>query len=100
MSAEPQLLDTNILVHAYTVSDEQKHTVAKGIVKRAWMQGHGLTTLQNLCEFFFVVTEKVERPIPIERAGFIVKAILTMPRWRVLDRGEVTVLKAIELVRD
>jgi predicted nucleic acid-binding protein len=92
MSAEPQLLDTNILVHAYTVSDERKHTVAKRIVRQAWMQGHGLTTLQNLCEFFFVVTEKVERPMPYERAELIVKAILTVSRWQVLDREEATVL--------
>jgi predicted nucleic acid-binding protein len=59
-----------------------------------------LTTLQNLCEFFFVVTEKVERPLVLKRAERIIQAILTVPRWQVLDRGEATVLRAIELVRN
>jgi predicted nucleic acid-binding protein len=100
MNAERQLLDTNILVHAYVVSDGRKHAVAKEIIERVWMQGNGLTTLQNLCEFFFVVTEKVERPIAVERAERIVRAILTVPRWQVLDRGEATILRATELVRE
>lgn len=63
MNGETRLIDTNVLVQAYTVSDDRKHDLALSVLERIWKSEGATTTLQNLCEFFFVVTRKVARPI-------------------------------------
>jgi predicted nucleic acid-binding protein len=99
MTGEARLIDTVVLVHAYTVSDDKKHRVALGLIERVWGGEEATTTLQNLCEFFFVVTHKVEKPIQPSTAETIVKGILTSSQWRVIDRSPETLLKAIALVK-
>lgn len=98
MNGEPRLIDTVVLVHAYTVSDDYKHRTALSLMERVWGGEEAVTTLQNLCELFFVVTRKAEKPISASAAETIVKGILTGTQWRVIDRSPETVFKAIELV--
>ncbi len=99
MNAERALVDSNVLVHAYTVSDDRKHEIALASVMRVWEGEEAVTTLQVLCEFFFVVTRKVTKPISAVVAESIVSGIIAGSQWRVIDRGPMTVLKAIELVK-
>src|SRR3989304_3506383 len=99
MTGEAQLIDTNVLVHAYTVADDRKHQAAVSLVERVWTGEGAATTLQNVCEFFFVVTRKVARPVPVAVAEAVVQGILSGSQWRVIDRGSETVLKAVEMVR-
>ncbi|HUF43195.1 MAG TPA: PIN domain-containing protein [Verrucomicrobiae bacterium] len=99
MTAEARLIDTNILVHAYTVSDTGKHATALSIIEKVWQGESAATTLQNLCEMFSVITRKVARPVSASSATAIVEGILTAPQWTVIDRTPRTVLKAAELVR-
>ncbi|MBI2986940.1 MAG: hypothetical protein HYY45_09245 [Deltaproteobacteria bacterium] len=93
MNGEPRLIDTVILVHAYTVSDDYKHHTALSLMERVWGGEEGTTTLQNLCEFFFVATRKVQKPISASAAETVVKGILTGSQWRVIDRSPETVSK-------
>src|SRR3990170_7311599 len=58
MNGETRLIDTNVLVHAYTIADDRKHQAALALVERVWAGEEVTTTLQNVCEFFFVVTRK------------------------------------------
>ena len=98
MTAGERLIDTNILVHAYVLLEARKQTAAQALVLDLWKDGGGLTTMQNLCEFFHVATSKIKRPMPADQAGRIVKEILSSTKWHVLDRGVGTVVQAIELV--
>ena len=63
MTGERRLIDTNVLVHAYTVSDEGKHGAALSLVEKVWEDEPAATTLQNLCELFTVITPKVGKPV-------------------------------------
>ena len=99
MNGEPRLIDTVVLVHAYTVSDDDKHHTALSLMERVWNGEEATTTLQNLCEFFFVATRKVQKPISASAAETVVKGILTGSQWRVIDRSPETVSKAIEMVK-
>jgi predicted nucleic acid-binding protein len=99
MTAGERLIDTNVLVHAYVLLNVRKQIAAREIVMPIWQEGNGLTTLQNLCEFFTVSTKKIERPMPVEQAESIVREILGSEKWRVLDRQKDTVLRTIELVK-
>lgn len=98
MNDKEPLIDTNVLVHAYVLSHEKKHAVAKDIVQNIWTNGGGITTLQNISEFFFVVTKKVEKPMLASKAKVIVDSLINADQWRVIDRDEATLLQAIQLV--
>jgi len=99
MNGEARLIDTDVLVHAYTVSDDEKHRAALTLIEGVWSGEGATTTLQNLCEFFFVATRKVEKPISASTGEAIVKGIMAGSQWRVIDRSPETVFKAIELVK-
>ena len=53
-----RLIDTNILVYAYDTSEGTKHDIAKEILKKIWQDGGGVVCVQNLMEFFVVITKK------------------------------------------
>lgn len=91
------LFDTNVLVHAYTVSDVRKHRIAVELVSQIWSGGRGVTSLHNLCEFIVVVTRKVTHPIPLQDAELIFLDILHSSHWRVLPHNQETVKRAIDL---
>jgi len=97
MTAKGKLIDTNILVYAYDTADKEKHFVCKTILKEAWSKGGGVVTLQNLMEFFVVVTRKVEKPLSAAVAKTIVEDILKSEKWTVIDRDANTFLRAMEL---
>lgn len=96
--AENRLLDTNILVYAYDVSEKRRREIAKALVDEVWDSGGVVVTLQNLSEFFFPVTRKVQKPVPVVDAKTIVSDILRSSRWMVIDRNAGTVMKAMEIV--
>ncbi len=98
MNDERRLIDTNILVHAYVLADDRKHAIAKSIIQEIWNEGTGITTLQNVCEFFFVVTRKVKHPIPVHKARVVIERLINTPHWQVIDRDETTLYQAIQLV--
>lgn len=98
MTAKGKLIDANILVYAYDTADREKHSVCKTILKEVWSKGGGVVTLQNLMEFFVVVTRKVEKPLSAAVAKTIVEDILKSEKWTVIDRDANTFLKAMELV--
>ncbi len=60
-----KLIDTNILVYAYDTSEGGKHNTSKNLLIQIWENGGGVVCLQNLMEFFFVITKKVENPINV-----------------------------------
>lgn len=93
------LLTPNILVHAYTIADDRKHRAAAALVERVWEGEEATATLQNVCEFFVVVTRKVSRPMSAAAAETVIQGILTGSQWRVIDRSQRTVLRAVEMVK-
>lgn len=96
--AENRLLDTNILVYAYDFSEKRRREIAKALVDEVWDAGGGVVTLQNLSEFFFAVTRKVQTRVPVADAKTIVSDILRSSRWMVIDRNAGTVMRAMEIV--
>jgi predicted nucleic acid-binding protein len=93
-----KLIDTNILVYAYDTSEGTKHEVSKDLLRRIWQGGGGIVSLQNLMEFFIVITQKVENPIDVLEAKTIVEDFLKSDNWLIIDRDLDTFLSAIDLV--
>jgi len=63
-----KLVDSNILVYAYDKSNPVKHMAAKEMVKEIWLNNNGALSIQNLAEFYSIVTKKIEEPISPEIA--------------------------------
>lgn len=92
------LIDTNILVYAYDSVAGSKHSKAKELLKAAWEEG-AIVSLQNLCEFFVVITKKVEKPVSIKQAQEIVEDIIYSKEWVIIDRTCETIINSLELVK-
>jgi len=96
MKNSPALIDTNVLVYAYDSFAGKKHSKAKELLKKAWEEV-AIVSLQNLCEFFVVITKKVEKPVSIKQAKGIVEDIIYSKEWIIIDRTSETIVNAIEL---
>jgi predicted nucleic acid-binding protein len=66
MAAERFALDTNVLVYAVDTADVQRNQRAVWIVERAAVTSRCILSLQNIGEFYAVVTRKGH--LPRERA--------------------------------
>ena len=93
-----KLIDTNILVYAYDSSEGRKHAISKDLLRRMWLSGEGVVCLQNLMEFFVVITRKVENPVDVLTAKNIVQDFIVSDKWTVIDRDADTVFAACDLV--
>lgn len=69
MTAENRLIDTNVLVYAYDLSEKMRRQVARKMLDQIWDEGGGVVAVQNLSEFFVVVTRKVQHPITVSFCG-------------------------------
>ncbi len=87
-----RLIDTNILVYAYDSSEGKKHEVANELLKKIWQEGGGVVCLQNLMEFFVVITRKVKTPVTISQAKIVIEDFLSSENWLVIDRDDDTFL--------
>lgn len=92
------VIDTNILVYAYDTSEGIKHDSAKKLLKQIWEEGGGVVCIQNLMEFFIVITRKVEYPVAIRDAKTIIEDMIYSDKWTVIDRDVDTFIQAIEYV--
>ena len=91
---ELQLIDTNILVYAYDRSDLEKHRLAEEIVKTAWINQNSVLSIQNLAEFYSIITRKVQKPIAISKAKQIILDLIE--GFETLKYSEQTIISAID----
>ncbi|NAS88571.1 PIN domain nuclease [ANME-1 cluster archaeon AG-394-G21] len=99
-SDEICLIDTNILVYAYDESEGKKHEICKRLIDECWrLREKYSISIQNLSEFYVVITKKIENPVPIEMAKEIIEDIIEFQNWILMDYDPRTILSAIELNR-
>ncbi|NQE46603.1 hypothetical protein C5S31_11340 [ANME-1 cluster archaeon GoMg2] len=98
MSDEICLIDTNILVYAYDESEAKKHEICKRLIDECWrLKEKYSISLQNLSEFYVVITKKIENPVPMETAKGIIADIIEFQNWVVINHDARTILSAIEI---
>jgi len=101
MSNEIFLIDTNILVYAYDSTEKQKQQKALQILELCFGQRTPFAVcLQNISEFFFVVTNKIQHPIEESTAEILVKDFLNFSPLIKLQYNQTTLLKAISLSKE
>jgi predicted nucleic acid-binding protein len=91
------LVDTNILVYAYDLSEKDKQRRAAEILNELYEMHTGVLSPQILSEFFVVVTRKLQRPLKVTEAISSIENYISS--WEVVEINTFTVLEAIRGVR-
>lgn len=87
--------DTNILVYAYDESMKEKREVAEKLVESVFGgETRGALSNQVLAELFYVLTEKINKPLSKETAAKIIRKYVISDKWEKLDYTNSTALKA------
>ncbi|RLI93506.1 MAG: hypothetical protein DRO94_05030 [Candidatus Altiarchaeales archaeon] len=98
MKDKLSLIDTNILVYAYDKTESEKHRICRDLVARCWnLETEYAISLQNISEFYVIITRKVENPIPIQNARSIVKDIIDFNGWRKINFTQNTIISAMNI---
>ncbi|RLI90490.1 MAG: hypothetical protein DRO95_06115 [Candidatus Altiarchaeales archaeon] len=98
MKDKLSLIDTNILVYAYDKTEREKHKICRDLVARCWnLETEYAISLQNISEFYVIITRKVENPIPIQNARSIVKDIIDFNGWRKINFTQNTIISAMNI---
>lgn len=74
-SAQREFVDSNVLVYAHDVTAGKKREIAKELLERLWIDARGCLSIQTLQEFVVNATRKVPKPITVERAQEVVRAL-------------------------
>lgn len=72
----PVFVDTNIFVYARDTSEPAKQPTAVEWIQRLWIEQRGRTSIQVLCEYYAVVTRKLEPGLSRDAAWSDVSALL------------------------
>jgi len=90
---ELTLIDSNILVYAYDKSEPKKHSLAKKTLKEKWTKQDAVLSVQNLAEFYSIITRKIQKPIAVEKAKQIILDLID--GFEILKYTEFTIVNAI-----
>ncbi|MFA4826196.1 MAG: PIN domain-containing protein [Methanoregula sp.] len=100
MTAQPALIDTNILCYALDAGEPEKRAVAVELLSQCWRSEIDLTvSVQNLAEFSVVMTEKVKHPVPDAVVTRFIRDIVSFDGWRVIGYDPGTIMDAIDIRR-
>lgn len=89
------LFDTNILVYAYDESEKEKRQIAEKLVEDVFLGNiNGILSNQILSELFYVLTEKINKPLKKEIAAAIIRKYILSSKWHMVNYTSVTVLRA------
>lgn len=95
IASEAFFVDSNILVYAVDRSDAAKHASAKKFIMEQENNALACMSIQNLVEFHFAATNRIEKPIPLYESLQIIaelKSIFSVKRYH-----SKTVIAAIRL---
>ena len=62
------LIDSNILVYSFELAEKEKREKAKIFLEQRLKSKDSFVSIQNLAEFHYNITERMEKPVDIETA--------------------------------
>jgi len=91
------LLDSNVFVYAFDKSEPKKYSIAKSMISKC-LQGKAKYTvsIQNLSEFYNVVTTKIEKPMEPDNAEKIIHRVAFFEGFIKISPNLVSVLTAVK----
>ena len=68
-------------------------------MQERWLHADGVLSIQNLSEFYTIITSKVKNPLDTETARGIIHDFIHAPEWKIIRYNEKTILTAIDLCK-
>lgn len=94
---ESFLIDTNVLVYAYTDEDKEKQKIAQKLLEPCWKrERYYYVSLQNLAEFFVAITKKGTHVISSEQAHNIIQDIIGFSHWKIIQYSSNALLSSTQ----
>jgi len=98
MNDELALIDSNLLSYVFDKSEPKKKRICGDLVADCWKgKRKYAVSVQNLSEFYVVVTGKIEKPIPKAVARRFIQLIISFQGWSVVNFDSNTVASAIDI---
>lgn len=98
MNDELSLVDSNLLSYVFDESEPEKKKICEDIIADCWKRKRKYAvSVQNLSEFYVVVTKKIQHPIPEKVAKRFIELIIDFQGWHVLDINGHTIASAIDI---
>ncbi len=98
MSDELSLIDSNLLSYVFDENEPEKKKTCKDLIAECWKgKRKYAASVQNLSEFYIVVTKKIQYPIPEKVAKRFIELIIDFQGWHVLNLNANTVTSAIDI---
>lgn len=92
------LIDSNVLSYVFDSGEPEKRRVCSELVADCWRGKRKLAiSIQNLSEFYVIVTRKITNPIPEKTAKRFIELIIDFEGWSVLSSKPGTVVSAIDI---
>lgn len=91
-----EFVDTNVQVYARDEHAGVKRAPAARLLEQLWRDKRGATSIQVLCEFYAVTTQKLRSPLSHEEARLVVHSL---SQWCVHAPSSLDVLRAGELAQ-
>ncbi len=96
MSDELILIDSNLLTYVFDEGEPEKRKICNELVADCWKRKRDIAvSVQNLSEFYVVVTKKISNPIPTKVAKDFIEHIIDFKGWHVLNYNAQTIKSAI-----
>jgi predicted nucleic acid-binding protein len=98
MNDELSLLDSNLLSYVFDESEPEKKRICNDLIADCWKgKRKYAVSVQNLSEFYVVVTKKIQNPIPDKLAKRFIELIIDFQGWHVLNINGHTIASAIDI---
>ncbi|MBI2452537.1 PIN domain-containing protein [Candidatus Pacearchaeota archaeon] len=95
---EISLFDSNILIYAFAINEKEKNTIAKRLLDKVINNELQIClSTQNISEFYYGITKKIEKPIDVEIAREIVKELISLTNIKIFKIIESTIINAIDV---
>lgn len=99
MKDDAAIIDSNILVYAYDETEKNKHLAAKALIYDIIKKDkHFVLSVQNISEFFFIITEKLK--MDKEVAEYLVKNYAKLESGKILGINPNSVIRAMDISRE
>lgn len=101
MSDELALIDSNLLSYVFDDSEPDKRRICSELAADCWKRKRDFAvSVQNLSEFYVVVTNKISNPIPKNVAGKFIELITGFQGWHVINYSAATIKSAIDIITE
>lgn len=98
MNDELALIDSNILSYVFDESEPEKRRICADLIADCWKRKLELAvSVQNLSEFYVVVTKKISNPISTKVARNFIELIIDFQGWHVINYNAHTIISAISI---